>query len=82
MGLSRRVAASSTASRRGTPAASFSPAKSMISSEERTTTPANAMMPMIEAPENGTPIIQCPGKTPMTPSGIAAMAINGMVNDW
>ena len=49
--------------------------------ELRTTMPAPAMKPIIEVAVKNAPIAQCAGRMPTSENGIAAMMMNGVMNE-
>ena len=50
--------------------------------ELRTMMPAPAMKPIIEVAVKKAPKSQCPGRMPMSDSGIGSRIASGTVNDW
>ena len=53
--------------------------KSIMTRESFTTTPARPKTPMKDSELRATPRIQCPRITPMSPNGMTAMMMNGLV---
>lgn len=74
IGRNRTAPPSRRACSSPTPVRSRSWMKSMIMSELRTTTPARAMMPTMEAAEKVMLRSQWAGNTPMSPSGTGTRA--------
>ena len=44
--------------------------------------PASAIMPIIDVAVKKAPVIACPGRMPISVSGMGAMITSGTVNDW
>ena len=82
MGRKRTAPASTTASSSGIPWRSFSSMKSTRMIELRTMIPAPAMKPIIEVAVKNAPNTQCPGRMPMSDSGIGSRIASGTAKDW
>ena len=44
--------------------------------------PASAIIPIIDVAVKKAPVRACPGRMPMSVSGIGAMMTSGILNDW
>ena len=77
MGRKRTAPASTTASSSAMPWRSFSSMKSTRMIEFRTMIPAPAMKPIMEVAVKNAPKSQCPGRMPMSDSGMGSRMASG-----
>ena len=81
-GRRRAVPEARIASSREIPASRDRLIKSTRMRESFTTTPTSATRPIIERKLRGSPIMRWPMTTPARAKGMAAITMNGWMNDW